>query len=329
VTAGRAGTASTIAFVGMGIMGAPMAINLARAGYDVVGLATSHSIDRLLAAGGRKADTIAAVMSEADVVITMLPDGPDVESVALGARGIYATSRPGVLHIDCSTIRPDVATHLAEVGRACGIRVIDAPVSGGEQGAIDANLSIMVGGDPEDVSRADPILRSMGRTVVRVGQNGAGQTVKAANQLIVAGTLELLAEAIVFLEAHDVDPAVALTVLGGGLAGSTILARKGEAMVGRQFTPGFRVELHHKDMGIVLSAARQTRVAIPLGTHVADLLSSLRAQGYGDLDHSALLKQVELLSGRALERMTADSRPDSALPARDRADPGPRSRRTG
>jgi 2-hydroxy-3-oxopropionate reductase len=232
------------------------------------------------------------------VVVTMLPDSPDVEAVALGQDGIYATARPGALHVDMSTIGPEVARRLAEAGRARGLRVLDAPVSGGQQGAVDGTLSIMVGGEAGDVAAARPVLDALGATVVHVGPAGAGQTVKAANQLIVAGTLGLVAEAVVFLEAAGVDTGAAVEVLAGGLAGSAILERKGAAMLARDFSPGFRVALHHKDMGIVTAAAREAGVVIPLGAVAAQLLASLDAQGHGALDHSALLQLVEQLSGR-------------------------------
>jgi 2-hydroxy-3-oxopropionate reductase len=171
-------------------------------------------------------------------------------------------------------------------------------VSGGEQGAIDATLSIMVGGDPTDFADARPVLEAVGKTVAHVGPVGSGQTVKAANQLIVAGTIELVAEAIVFLEAYGVDMEAAVKVLAGGLAGNAILDRKAAGMLRHDFTPGFRIDLHDKDMGIVTSAAREAGVVIPLGAVVAQLVASLKAQGDGGLDHSALLKLVEQLSGR-------------------------------
>jgi 2-hydroxy-3-oxopropionate reductase len=214
---------------------------------------------------------------------------------------VFEHARPGTLVIDFSTIRPDVAADLAAEGAERGFRVLDAPVSGGEQGAVDAALSIMVGATAEDFEAAKPVFEAVGRTIVHVGPAGAGQTVKAANQLIVAGNLELLAEAIVFVEAHGVDTAAALKVLGGGLAGSAVLERKGGAMLARDFTPGFRVELHDKDLGIVTSAAREAGVVIPLGAAVAQLVASLRAQGDGGLDHGALLKLVARLSGRPAE----------------------------
>lgn len=287
---------TTIAFIGLGIMGAPMAGHLVGAGHDVIGHNRSRpAVDAFVEVGGRAATSTADAVREADVVITMLPDSPDVEAVAVD---ILDAAKPGTLHIDCSTIRPDVARQLAAAGAERGIRVVDAPVSGGEAGAKEGVLSIMVGGADADVEAARPYLEVVGRTIVHVGPAGAGQTVKAANQLIVAGNIALVAEALVFLEAHGVDTAAATEVLGGGLAGSTVLDRKGAGMRAREFAPGFRVDLHHKDLGIVTAAAREAGVVIPLGAHVAQLMASLRAQGHGGLDHSALLLLVEQLSGR-------------------------------
>ncbi len=290
---------STIAFIGLGIMGAPMAGHLVAAGHDVVGVNRSpEPVRRLTAAGGRGAATVAEAVRDADVVVTMLPDSPDVEGVALGPDGIYAHAKAGAVHVDMSSIRPDVAARLAEAGRGAGVRVLDAPVSGGQAGAEEAKLSIMVGGDQQDFDEVAPILNAVGSTVVLVGPAGSGQTVKAANQLIVAGTFELVAEAITFLRAYGVDTEAALRVLAGGLAGSTVLNRKGSSMLAGDFRPGFRVDLHHKDMGIVTAAAREKGVALPLGAVTAQLVGALRAQGDGGLDHSALLRGVERLSGQ-------------------------------
>src|SRR5438093_1295864 len=241
---------------------------------------------------------IADAVREADVVATMVPDSPDVQDVLAGAGGVFENAPSGALVIDFSSIRPDVAAALAAEGAERGFRVLDAPVSGGEAGAIEGVLSIMVGGAAEDFAAAAPVFDAVGKTVVHVGPAGSGQTVKAANQLMVAGHLELLAEAIVFLEAYGVDTEAALRVLGGGLAGSTVLQRKGATMLARDFKPGFRIALHDKDMGIVTAAAREAGVVIPLGAAVAQLVASLKAQGDGGLDHSALLKLVSQLSGR-------------------------------
>ncbi len=293
---------TTIAFIGLGIMGAPMAEHLVKAGHEVIGFNRSkEAVEKLVEAGGRGAQSTAEAVAEADVVITMLPDSPDVTDVALGDDGIYANAKPGILHIDCSSIRPDVAERIAEAGSKAGHRVVDAPVSGGQAGAVDAVLSIMVGGEEADVADARPLLETIGKTVVHVGPPGSGQTVKAANQLIVAGTIELVAEAIVFLEAQGVDTEAAVEVLAGGLAGNAILDKKAAGMLKREFDPGFRVDLHHKDMGIVMTTARDAGVVLPLGAHVAQLMAALRAQGHGDLDHSALLLLVEKLSGRSPE----------------------------
>jgi 2-hydroxy-3-oxopropionate reductase len=291
---------TTVAFIGLGIMGKPMAVNLVRAGFDVTAYNRSRpAAEALAAAGGRAAASVAEAVKDAAVVATMLPDSPDVQAVLAGPDGVFAHAAEGCLVIDFSTIRPDAAAQLAAEGASRGLRVLDAPVSGGEQGAIDAALSVMVGGAAADFAAALPVLNAVGKTVVHVGPAGSGQTVKAANQLIVAGTIELVAEAIVFLEAHGVDTAAAVTVLAGGLAGNAILQRKAAGMLARDFTPGFRVELHDKDMGIVTAAARQAGVVIPLGAAVSQLIASLKARGDGQLDHTALLKLVEQLSGRS------------------------------
>jgi 2-hydroxy-3-oxopropionate reductase len=290
---------STIAFIGLGIMGAPMARHLVAAGHSVIGFNRSQGpVERFVSDRGRGAGTVAEAVRDAEVIITMVPDSPDVEGLALGEDGIYASAPQGSIHIDMSSIRPDVAARMADAGRAAGIRVMDAPVSGGETGAIEGNLSIMVGADPADFDEVKPILDAMGTTVVLVGPPGSGQTVKAANQLIVAGTLELVAEAIVFLRAYGVDTEAAVDVLSGGLAGSQILQRKAGSMLAGNFQPGFRTNLHHKDMGIVTTAARERDVAIPLGALTAQLVGAVVAQGDGNLDHSALLRGVERLSGR-------------------------------
>ncbi len=291
---------TSIAFIGLGIMGGPMAANLVKAGHDVTGYNLHpEPVARLVEAGGTGADSVVAAIRDADVVITMVPDSPDVEGLALGEDGIYENVSGGTIHVDMSSIRPDVSARIAAAGAERGVRVVDAPVSGGEAGAIEANLSIMVGGDKADFDEVKPILEAVGSTVVYCGPAGSGQTVKAANQLIVAGTIELVAEAIVFLEAYGVDTEAAIAVLAGGLAGNRILDRKAASMLKREFEPGFRIDLHHKDMGIVTSAAREKGVVIPLGALVAQLIASVRAQGHGGLDHSSLLKIVEQLSGRA------------------------------
>jgi len=287
-----------VAWIGLGIMGSPMAENLIRAGYRVTGYTLeAEKLERLAAHGGTAAPSIAEAVRDADVIVTMVPASPQVEAVAYGPDGVLENARPGALLIDTSSITPQTSIDLAKAAAAKGIRVLDAPVSGGEAGAIEAVLSIMVGGEQADFDAARPLLDVLGRTVVRCGPHGSGQTVKAANQLIVAVNIQACAEAVVFLEKSGVDLAAALEVLNGGLAGSTVLTRKKDNFLHRAFAPGFRIDLHHKDMGIVTDAARSVGAALPVGAVVADLVASLRAQGDGGLDHSALLRGVERLSG--------------------------------
>jgi 2-hydroxy-3-oxopropionate reductase len=287
-----------LGFIGLGVMGAPMAAHLVAAGHDVSGYDVSAAAgEKLAAAGGRAATGVADAVAGADVVITMLPNHPQVEEVVLAAGGVLDAAGPGTLLIDMSTIRPETSIAIAEAARDKKIRVLDAPVSGGQAGAEQAALSIMVGGLAEDFAAAKPVLEVVGKTIVHVGPHGAGQVVKAANQLVVGGIYGLVAEAIVLLEASGVDAATGLDVLAGGLAGSRILELKRRSMVDRQFAPGFRIDLHHKDMGIALAAARQAGVALPLTGLVAQLVAAARAQGHGSLDHSALLKVIERLNG--------------------------------
>ncbi len=292
---------STVGFIGLGIMGSPMAVHLQKAGHQVSGYNRSDKAGPLVEAGGRAADSIADAVQGADVVAIMVPDSPDVREVLTGPQGVFDSAAPDTLVIDFSSIRPDVSAELAETARERGLRMLDAPVSGGEAGAKDAILSIMVGGAAEDFAAAQPIFDTVGRTIVHVGPSGAGQTVKAANQLIVAVNIEAVAEALVFLEAYGVDTEAALEVLGGGLAGSKVLEQKRENMLRRSFPPGFRIDLHHKDLGIVTSAAREAGVVLPLGALAAQLMASARACGDGNLDHSALLRGVERLAGHSIE----------------------------
>ncbi|QNE16807.1 2-hydroxy-3-oxopropionate reductase [Kribbella qitaiheensis] len=291
---------TNIAFIGLGIMGSPMAVHLANAGHDVTGVNLDPERAKpLIEAGGRAAASIADAVKDADVVCVMVPDSPDVELVLAGEGGVFENARTHALIIDFSSIRPDITIELARQARERGFRLLDAPVSGGEAGAKNAALSIMVGGEAGDFQVAKPLFDAVGKTIVHVGASGAGQTVKAANQLIVAANIQALSEAVVFLEAYGVDTLAALEVLGGGLAGSAVLNQKKENMLSRSFEPGFRIDLHHKDMGIVTAAARERGVVVPLGSLVAQLVASARVNGDGGLDHSALLRGVERLSGKA------------------------------
>ncbi|MDX6259926.1 MAG: 2-hydroxy-3-oxopropionate reductase, partial [Kribbellaceae bacterium] len=220
---------TNIAFIGLGIMGNPMAVHLANAGHVVAGFDRSpERAVALVEAGGRAATSLADAVKGADVICVMVPDSPDVQAVLLGEEGVFQLAETGTLIIDFSSIRPDVTQQLAEQARAVGFRMLDAPVSGGEAGARNAALSIMVGGEADDFAIAKPLLDAVGKTVVHVGPSGSGQTVKAANQLIVAANIQAVSEALVFLEAYGVDTKAALEVLGGGLAGSAVLQQKKE-----------------------------------------------------------------------------------------------------
>jgi len=285
---------STVGFIGFGVMGAPMATNLARAGFSVVGYSRTRSkVEACAAAGIVVAESLEELVQAADVIVTMLPNADDVESVVFGADGVFAHATQDLLFIDMSTIPPDVAARFRRRGNEQGFDVLDAPVSGGESGAIEAALSIMVGGTPKAYARARPILGAMGRTVVHVGDSGAGQTVKAANQLVVATNMQGLAEAIVFLEAHDVALEPALKAIGSGLAGSSVIEQKSMNMVNRSFTAGARLELFRKDLDIVLEAARERGVAIFAGSLVSQVINSLVTRGDGNLDHSAMIRFVD------------------------------------
>jgi 2-hydroxy-3-oxopropionate reductase len=289
---------TNIAFIGLGIMGNPMAGHLAQAGHTVTGFNRSPNYDDLEAAGGKGAGSLEEAVADADVVCVMVPDSPDVRDVLEGEGGVFDSAKPGTLVVDFSSIRPDVTVQLAKTAKERGFRLLDAPVSGGEAGAKNAALSIMVGGDAQDFQEAKPIFDVVGKTVVHVGGSGSGQTVKAANQLIVATNIQALAEAVAFLKAYDVDLESALEVLGGGLAGSAVLTQKKQNMISGSFEPGFRIALHHKDMGIVTSAAREAGVVVPVAALVAQLMASALANGDGGLDHSGLLLGVERLSGK-------------------------------
>ncbi|HCT76537.1 MAG TPA: 2-hydroxy-3-oxopropionate reductase [Micromonosporaceae bacterium] len=291
---------TTIGFIGLGIMGAPMAGHLVKAGHKVTGYdVVPAGLEKLAAAGGQPAGSIAAAVNNAEVVITMLPNHPQVEAVVLGEDGVLAHAKPGTLLIDMSSIRPETSIAVAQAAAARGVRVLDAPVSGGEAGAIEAVLSIMAGGEADDFAEALPLFEFLGKTIVHVGPHGAGQVVKAANQLLVAGIIVLNAEALVLMEASGVDGRKGLSVLNGGLAGSTVLTRKIENFVNRDYTPGFRIDLHDKDMGIALAAARTAGVGLPLTGAVSQLVASAKAAGRGGQDHSALLGLLEDLNGKA------------------------------
>jgi 2-hydroxy-3-oxopropionate reductase len=291
--------ADTVGFVGLGIMGKPMAENLVEAGYDlVVYNRTREKAEEL--EGVQVAGSPREVAENSDIIITMLPDSPQVEEVLAGEDGVFEGIKDGALIVDMSTISPVVTEELSEKAREQGASMLDAPVSGGDVGAIDGTLSIMVGGSDEDFGRALPLFEVMGDTVIHVGPVGTGQVVKAANQIVVALTIEAVSEALVLGSRGGVAPEKILDVLGGGLAGNKVMEVKREKMLDHSFDPGFKVELHHKDLGIALAAGREYGVTLPVTAIVDQMLQDLITNGRGDRDHSALLTLVEESSGHEI-----------------------------
>jgi 2-hydroxy-3-oxopropionate reductase len=287
-----------IGFIGLGIMGGPMARNLVEAGYDVVVYNRSRGVvEELKKEGATGATGPRDVAENSDVVITMLPDSPDVEAVVSGEGGVLEGLRDGSLLVDMSTISPVVTEELAAAVEKNGASMLDAPVSGGDVGAQQGTLSIMVGGSEEDFERARPLFEVMGGTVNHVGPTGAGQVVKAANQVVVALTIEAVSEALVLGSKGGVAPEKILDVLGGGLAGNKVMEVKREKFLSHDFSPGFRSELHHKDLGIALAAAREYGISLPNTAAVDQMLQTMKKKGWGGEDHSALLRVIEDLSG--------------------------------
>jgi 2-hydroxy-3-oxopropionate reductase len=287
---------TSIGFIGLGIMGAPMAANLARAGYPLVVHNRSRSkVERFVAEHERAeaAATPNEVAERTDVVITMLPDSPDVEQVYLGEGGVIAGARAGQLLIDMSSIAPAVARAVFDAASEVGAAALDAPVSGGDVGARDGTLSIMVGGPEDAFERARPLFEVMGKTIVRLGEAGAGQTAKACNQILVAITIEAVSEALVLGSKAGVDPERLIEVLSGGLAGNRVMEVRRRNFLEHDFTPGFKLALHHKDLGIALRTARELGVYVPTTALVDQMLAALEAAGDGGLDHSALLAVIE------------------------------------
>ena len=293
--------AERIGFIGLGIMGRPMARNLIKAGHElVVHSRRQGPVEELVAAAHGAAIAAGSprqVAEQTTTILTMLPDSPDVEAVVFGEHGLLEGVGEGHLLIDMSTIAPATSIAVAEALAAKGGRALDAPVSGGEPGAIAATLSIMVGGAEADVARAMPLFAAMGTTIVHVGGPGAGQVVKACNQIVVAVAYAGLSEALVLGTKAGVDPEKLLQVLGGGLANSRVLEMRGPTMVKHEFAPGFRLKLHRKDLGIALTAGRDEGVPLPVTALVGQLFEAAHAAGRGELDHSALLTVIEDAAG--------------------------------
>lgn len=291
--------AGPVGFIGLGIMGKPMARNLARAGFELVIYNRSRDDVELLLGEGSQFSAAASPREVAERtrdVITMLPDSQDVRDVVLGRDGLLDAMTDEHLLIDMSTIAPATSVEVNAALRARGAHALDAPVSGGDKGAIAGTLSVMVGGESADFQRALPLFEAMGKTIVHVGGPGAGQTVKACNQIVVAINYAAVSEALVLGAKAGVDPDKIVQVLSGGLAASRVMELKGKSMVEHNFAPGFRIDLHRKDLNIAMATARDNSVPIPVSAVVGQLFESLAAHGRGDLDHSALLTVYEELA---------------------------------
>lgn len=291
--------AERVGFIGLGIMGKPMVRNLAKAGYElVVHNRSREAVDEIVAEipGTIAAGSPLEVARQAEIVITMVPDSADVKAVVLGENGLIDAVTENSLLIDMSSIATTAAIEVHEAVAAKGGACLDAPVSGGDKGAIAGTLSIMVGGASEAFERAKPLFEAMGKTIVHCGGAGAGQTVKLCNQIAVAVNIAGLSEALVLGAKQGVDPAKILEVLGGGLAGSKVLDARGPGMIVGNFQPGFRIDLHRKDLGNVLGTARASATALPVTAIVSQLMDAVSANGGGDLDHSAFLTVIEQLA---------------------------------
>jgi 2-hydroxy-3-oxopropionate reductase len=290
--------AQTIGFIGLGIMGKPMSKNLLKAGFPLIVHSRSRGpVDEVVRAGAKAAGSPKDVAAQCDVLITMLPNSPDVEQVALGKDGIVEGARPGLIFADMSTISPIVSRKVGEALAARGVKMLDAPVSGGEKGAVDAALSIMVGGDTATFDAVLPIFQAMGKTITLLGPLGMGGFTKLANQIIVAVNLTALAEALTLGKKAGLDRELLLTALGGGLAGSRCLEQKKSNYIAGTYNPGFKIDLHFKDLGLIMESARALGVPLPATAVVQELFSAMRVKGRGGLDHSGIITLLEDLAG--------------------------------
>jgi 2-hydroxy-3-oxopropionate reductase len=290
--------AQVIGFIGLGIMGRPMARNLLKAGYPLVVHSRSRGpVDEIAGAGAKVGTSPRDVAAQSDVLITMLPNSPDVEQVVLGRDGVIEGARPGLILLDMSTISPLVSQKIGGALAEKSVKMLDAPVSGGEKGAIDGVLSIMVGGDKAVFDKALPIFQAMGKTITHLGPLGAGGFTKLANQIIVAVNLTALGEALTLAKKAGLDRELTLTALAGGLAGSKCLDQKKPNYVAETYNPGFKIDLHYKDLGLIMESARALGVPLPATAVVQELFSALRVKGRGGLDHSGVITLLEDLAG--------------------------------
>jgi 2-hydroxy-3-oxopropionate reductase len=294
---------SQIGFVGLGIMGKPMSKNLLKAGHTLVVFdVVTGPLAELEAAGAARGASAADTAARSDVIITMLPDGPEVESAVLGKGGVLEGARAGTTVVDMSSISPLVAQKVGAACAAKGVDFLDAPVSGGEPKAIDGTLAIMVGGKADVFERVQPILQKMGSSVTLTGAVGAGNVTKLANQIMVACNIAAMGEALVLATRAGLDPEVVFNAVKGGLAGSTVLNAKAPMVIGRNFKPGFRIRLHQKDLRNALLAAESMKVSLPFTALAQQMLMALMNDGKGDLDHSAIVTFIEGMAGVEVKR---------------------------
>jgi 2-hydroxy-3-oxopropionate reductase len=287
---------SKVGFIGLGIMGAPMAQQLINAGHTLFLNSRSGVPEALLAAGGQACASAAEVARQAEIIMTMVPDTPDVERVLFGEQGVAEGLAPGKAVVDMSSISPIATKEFAQRINALGCDYLDAPVSGGEVGAKNATLTIMVGGPQDVFDRVKPLLEKMGKNITLIGDNGAGQTCKVANQIIVALNIQAVGEALLFASKAGADPGKVREALMGGFASSKVLEVHGERMVKRTFNPGFRIELHQKDLNLALEGARALNMSLPNTATAQQLFSACAANGGAKWDHSALVRALELLA---------------------------------
>jgi len=286
-----------IGFIGLGIMGKPMSLNLIKAGYELVVLDLDQAaVAELAAAGAQSAGSPREVAERSDVIITMLPNSPQVKTVVLGEQGVLAGVRKGSVVIDMSSIAPLVSRELSVQLAGRGVDLLDAPVSGGQPKAIDGTLSVMVGGPQQVFDRCFPIMKAMAGSVVRTGEIGAGNITKLANQIIVALNIAAMSEALVLATKAGVEPELVWQAIRGGLAGSTVLDAKAPLVLDRKFAPGFRVNLHIKDLANVLETSHQLGVPLPLTASVMEMMQAIKADGQGDLDHGSLVRYYEKMA---------------------------------
>ncbi len=294
---------SIIGFIGLGIMGRPMAKNLLKAGHQlIVHDVVRGSVDEVVANGAARGASSSDVASKSEIVITMLPDGPDVEAAVLGPGGVLEGARKGCILVDMSSISPMVSQKIGAACAAKGIDFLDAPVSGGEPKAIDGTLAIMVGGEARVFETVKPILEKLGSSVLLTGPVGAGNVTKLANQIMVACNIAAMGEALVLATRAGLDPEVVFNAVKGGLAGSTVLNAKAPMVIGRNFKPGFRIRLHQKDLRNALLAGESMQVPLPLTALVQQMLITLMNDGKGDLDHSAIVNYIEQGAGIEVKR---------------------------